>query len=151
MSEIEDALNATAEIIKTIPATNPPGSRVWVHPGDSRSIQTNAFPFVVVTKMNNEVGSWYSESFGEGSHKWSILIAVYIVEGPITVTSSDEITLNAIENAHEWYKLMSDLLYQNMKLSGTVNIIGDQEGKLFDYVTENILWDGTIIDQMDNI
>lgn len=142
MSEIETALNEIRDLLKTIPTTHPPGNRVWAHPGDSSKIQSNSFPFVVVSKMNAEEGSWEISSFGEGKHNWFALIAVYIAEGPIIVTSSENATVDALNNAHEWYKLLSDLLFENMTLNGTVDIIGDDQGNLFSYVTDNILWEG---------
>ncbi len=73
-------------------------------------------------------------------HEWSILIAVYLQDGPVVVTNSDDITIAAMANASEWYKELADLLYANMTLNGSVNIIGDGDGKLYDYVTDNIIW-----------
>jgi len=141
MSEIEDALNALAILVKTIPTTHPPDNRVWVHPTEGRLISTENLPVVVLSKMNTEAGSWEADSFGAGRHNWDILIAVYVAEGPIQATNANELTLDALKNASEWYKEMSDLLYANMTLSGTVDIIGDGDGKLFDYITDNIIWD----------
>lgn len=140
MSEVETVLTATAELIKTLSMTNPPEDRVWVHPTQSREIDLTNLPAVVVSKMNTEPGRWESDSWGAGKHHWEILLAVYIAEGPIVVTNSDENTIQALEDASEWYKILADLLYANMTLSGTVDIIGDGEGKLYDYVTDNIIW-----------
>ena len=140
MSEVENALTAIATLIKTIPTTNPPEGRVWVHPTQARSINLENLPAVVISKMNTEPGSWVADSFGAGRHDWEILIAVYVEEGPIVVTNSDDATIAAMTNASEWYKLLADLLYENMTLSGTVDIIGNGEGKLFDYITDNIIW-----------
>jgi len=141
MSEIEDALTAMGTIIKTIDTTNSPGNRVWVHPTEANAISLESLPAVVISKMNTEPGSWVAQSFGAGRHSWEMLIAVYIAEGPIVVTNKDENTVSALENASEWYKYMSDLLYANMTLSSSVDVIGDGEGKLFDYITDNIIWD----------
>ena len=141
MSEIDDALNALATLIKTVNVTNPPDGRVWVHPNEGPAISRDAFPMVIVSKMNTEAGSWEADSFGAGKHKWDILIAVYISEGPITATNANEITLEALTNSTEWYKAISDILFANMTLSGTVDIIGDADGKLFDYITDNIVWE----------
>ena len=140
MSEIENALSAMATIIKTISTTNPPEGRVWVHPTEANSINLENFPAIVISKMNTEPGSWVAESFGAGKHVWEMLIADYFNHGPIIITNNDDITVSAMSNASEWYKLMADLLYENMTLAGTVDIIGDGEGKLFDYVTDNIIW-----------
>lgn len=142
MSEIDDALAAMVAIIKTMSMTDPPDSRVWAHPGDSASISLETLPVAIVSKANMEPGSWKAQAFGEGVHEWKILVACYVAEGPVVVTNSDDITVTAMANAAEWYKEMSDLLYANMTLSGTVDIIGDGEGMLFEYVTDNILWDG---------
>ena len=142
MSEIEDALNALAIVVKTIDVTNPPDDRVWVHPTEARAIRTENLPMVVISKMNTEAGSWEADSFGAGRHNWDMLIAVYIAEGPIQVTNADEPTMTALANASEWYKALSDLLYANLTLSGNVSIVGDGDGKLFDYITDNIIWDG---------
>lgn len=141
MSEINDALNALATLVKTIAPTEPPDDRVWVHPDDAVNISTDVLPAVIISKMQNEPGSWVADSFGAGVHRWDILVAVYVADGPINVTNADEPTLSAIANSNEWYKLMADLLYANLTLSGTVDIIGDAEGKLFDYITDNIIWD----------
>ncbi|MCK5642225.1 MAG: hypothetical protein KAJ19_15575 [Gammaproteobacteria bacterium] len=142
MSEIETALDEMVTLIKTIPTTNPPSNRVWAHPGESESISMKALPAVVVSKMNAEPGAWASSSFGEGQHEWEILIAVYIEEGPVIITNKDDITIRAMQNASEWYKLLADLLYQNLTLNGSILMMGDENGKLFDYVTDNIIWDG---------
>ena len=141
MSEVDDALDALATIIKTIDVTNPPDNRVWVHPTEGRAIRADNFPMVVLSKMNTEAGSWEADSFGAGQHNWDILIAVYVAEGPIQATNADETTLAALTNASEWYKALSDLLFANLTLSGTVTIVGNTEGKLFDYITDNIIWD----------
>ena len=142
MSEIETVLSEVATLMKTLQTTSPLGSRVWVHPGETRNIKTGTFPFAVVSKMSAEEGSWEINSFGEGKHNWGVLIAVYVADGPVVITSSDEPTVEALENSHEWYKLLSDLLFENMTLNGSVDIIGDETGNLFTYVTDNILWDG---------
>lgn len=141
MSEIDDALTALATLVKTIGVTNPPEDRVWVHPNEGRAINPENLPIVVVSKMNTEAGSWVADSFGAGQHNWDILVAVYVAEGPIQITNAEESTLDAIQNANEWYKALSDLLYANMTLGGTVDIIGNPDGKLFDYITDNIIWD----------
>lgn len=142
MSEIDDALAALATIVKTINVTNPPDNRVWVHPAEGPVINPEYLPIVIISKMNTEAGEWGTDSYGAGRHDWDILVAVYIAEGPVQVTNADELTLAALENASEWYKALSDLLFANLTLSGTVDIVGDGEGKLFDYITDNIIWDG---------
>lgn len=139
---IETVLTATAELVKTIAVTAGPDDRVWTHPGQTEQIKTNKFPFVVVAKMNAEPGAWRAESFGAGEHKWDMLIAVYLHDGPVVVTNTDDATVSAMANANEWYQALADLLYANMTLSGTVDIIGDGDGKLFDYVTDNLIWEG---------
>jgi hypothetical protein len=140
MSEVEDALAEMVTIVKTIGVSVGPGSRVWRHPGETASISLETLPAVVVAKTNAEPGAWDSRSYGTGMHAWSILIAVYLNDGPITVTNSDDITIAAMANASEWYKELADILYANMTLNGSVQIIGDGEGRLFDYVTDNIIW-----------
>jgi hypothetical protein len=142
MNEIETVLTEVATLVKTLETTHPVGSRVWVLPGETRKIKTTSFPFAVVSKMSAEEGSWEVASFGEGIHNWSVLIAVYVASGPIVITSPESTTIEALENSHEWYKLLSDLLFENMTLNGSVNIIGDDQGNLFNYVTDNIIWDG---------
>lgn len=140
MSEIETALAAMVTLVKTLPTTEALGGRVWAHPTETASIDLETLPAAIISKMNAESGAWVADSFGVGKHKWEILIAVYVEEGPVVVTNSDDLTISAMVNASEWYKLMADLLYENMTLAGTVDIIGDGEGKLFDYVTDNIIW-----------
>lgn len=142
MSEIEDALTEMATLIKTLATTNPPEGRVWTHPTETAAISMAQLPAVVISKMNAEPGAWAARTFGEGQHEWEMLIAVYIEEGPVIVTNSDDITIRAMKNASEWYKLLADLLYQNMTLNGSVLMIGDGDGKLYEYVTDNIIWDG---------
>ena len=141
MSEIETALNAVVALVKTINVTEKPGDRVWAHPGDTNAINADNYPFVVVSKMNADTGAWQSNSFGSGRHEFAILIAVYLSDGPVIVTNPSDLTQEGLENAHEWYKALADLLFANMTLSGTVDIIGDGDGKLYDYVTDNIIWD----------
>ena len=139
-SEIETALDAMVVLIKTLSLTAPVGTRVWAHPGETASISMETLPAVVISKMNAEPGAWASDSFGVGYHEWDMVVAVYLQEGPVVVTNSDDITVTAMVNASEWYKKLADLLYANMTLSGSVQIIGDGDGKLFDYVTDNIIW-----------
>ena len=142
MSEIENALAEVVALMKTIETTNPPESRVWQHPGETSAINLENLPAVIVSKLNSEPGAWVADSFGAGRHSWEILIAVYVAEGPIVLTNSDEITINALTNSAEWYKLVADLFYENMTLNGSVDIIGGSEGKLFEYITDNIIWSG---------
>ena len=142
MTAINDALTQMVTLIKTLSMTDPPDGRVWRHPGESASISTETFPFAVVSKLNVEPGEWNAASFGVGKHDWKILVAVYLAEGPVVVTNADDITVAALANAHEWYEALADLLFENMTLAGTVQIIGDGEGQLYEYVTDNILWDG---------
>lgn len=140
--EITTVLEQVATLFKTLETTEDLGDRVWVHPKEVASIDTSTLPFAIVSKMNAEVGSWGTFSFGEGIHDWNVLIAIYLANGPVRVTSTDQFTQTAIANASEWYKKISDLLFQNMTLGGSVVNIGDDEGTLFTYVTDNILWDG---------
>lgn len=142
MSEIDTALAEMVTLVKTLPLTESLGTRVWAHPGESTSIDIDTLPVAIVSKMNAEPGSWKSMAFGEGVHRWKILIAAYVSEGPVVVTNADDITVAAMDNAAEWYKLLADLLYANMTLNGSVDIIGDGEGQLFEYVTDNIIWNG---------
>lgn len=139
---IDNVLSEVAALVKTISVTNPPTSSVWAHPVETNSINIENFPFVIVSKLNAEPGAWVAESFGVGRHDWKVLIAVFISEGPVVVTSKDDVTQQAMKNASEWYEAMANLLYQNMTLNGSVDIIGDGDGLLFDYVTDNIMWDG---------
>lgn len=143
-TEIDLALAEVCTLIKTEISglTTPPGNRVWSHPADALSIDTETFPFVVVSKLNSEVGAWAADSFGMGRHEWSVLIAVYLNDGPVIVTNADDITRAAMAEASEWYKAIADLFYANMTLNGRVDIIGDEDGKLYEYVTDNILWNG---------
>jgi tellurite resistance-related uncharacterized protein len=112
-------------------------------PDDIGAIQVNndSVPAVVISKMNTEVGSWSAHSFGTGKHDWMMLIAVYLAEGPVIVTNPTDHTRDAIIDANEWYKALSDLLFANMTLNGTVDILGSPDGKLFEYVTDNIIWE----------
>lgn len=139
--EIQDALNALATIIKTIDVTNPPESRVWTHPGQSTQINMENLPAVIIAKMNTTTGHWGTASYGAGEHKWQMLVAVYLEEGPVSITNSDEVTLRAIEYGNEWYKKLADILFANITLASTVDIVGDDEGQLFTYITDNIIWD----------
>ena len=141
MSEIEDALGAMVTLVKTIDVINPPGNRVWQHPGETAGITVENLPIAIVSKMNAQPGAWQADSFGAGRHEYEILIAVLIKDGPIVVTNSNKNTIEAMANASEWYKKLADLLYANMTLNGSVDIIGDEDGKLFEYITDNIIWD----------
>lgn len=143
MTAIQDALEQLKIVVKTIDVSNPPGSRVWNHPVDSELIETENFPFVVISKMNTEVGSWKIGSYGVGQHIWQAVIAVYLGPGPIIVTNNNKDTAKLMEEANEWYEKLADLLFQNLSLNGTVKFLGDLEGnQLFDYITDNIIWDG---------
>ena len=142
MGKIETALTEMATLIKALPLTVPPDQRVWTHPAQASAISMSNLPAVVISKMNTQPGAWSTESFGVGQHIWDILIACYVEDGPIVVTSSDEQTVRAMKNANEWYKLLADTLFENMTLNGSVDIVGDEDGSLFGYVTDNILWDG---------
>lgn len=145
-NEIDTAIAEVVSILKTaLPATaltSKPGNRVWTHPAEAAQIDTETFPFIVVTKLNSSVGSWRADSFGMGRHEWAILIAVYLSDGPVVVTNADDITVQAMAYASEWYKILADIFYADMTLNGKVDIIGDEEGMLFEYVTDNILWNG---------
>ena len=140
MSEVETALAEVVTLVKTLSLVDSPDNRVWRHPGETASITTETLPAVIVSKMNAEPGAWATRAFGLGMHEWSVLIAVYLQDGPVIVTNSDDITVAAMANASEWYKKLADLLYANMTLNGSVEVIGDGDGKLFDYVTDNIIW-----------
>lgn len=146
MTTIDTALGAMRDLIKTFTTTeltDPPDDRVWIHPGQSASIKLdNNLPAVIISKMNDEPGEWASSSYGVGMHKWQMLIAVYLAEGPVVVTNSDDATVTALANANEWYEEMADLLFANMTLGGVVDILGDDEGTLYQYITDNIIWDG---------
>lgn len=139
---IEVVLEATRDLVKTLNLTEPLMDRVWTHPGETDKIKDDKFPFAVVSKMSSEPGAWRAHSFGVGEHKWDLLIAVFVNDGPIVVTNTDQSTVDALDNAHEYYEKMAELLYANMTLSGTVEIIGDDEVKLYDYVTDNLIWNG---------
>lgn len=142
MSEIEDVLSEVVTLVKTMTVTNPPGGRVWAHPNETASIDFASLPVVIVSKLNAEPGAWIADSFGAGRHDWKVLIAVFVEEGPVVVTNKDDLTIRAMKNASEWYQAMATLLYENMTLNGQVDIIGDGDGMLFEYVTDNIIWDG---------
>lgn len=139
---VEAVMDAARDLIKTIDVTDAPGVRVWSHPGETSDITDDKFPFVVVSKLNAGTGSWQAHSYGTGQHKWDLLVAVYLREGPIVVTDADPTTAQALEYAFEWYKALADLLFANLTLSGTAIMIGDGEGTLFEYVTDNIIWNG---------
>lgn len=143
MTSIDLALDQLAEVVRAVDVTHPPEGRVWVHPRDHASIDHGEFPFVVVSKMNTEPGSWRHESFGVGLHVWDAVVAVYLAPGPIVVTNTDELTINALEDANEWYEALANQLMQNLTLGGTVKIIGAPDGdRLYEYITDNIIWDG---------
>lgn len=141
-TDIDLALEETATLIKDLNVSNSPNNRVWAHPSQADSIEIHTLPFVVVSKLNMEPGNWDSFSFGEGRHSWQILIAAFLAKGPIVVTDPKTETIKAVSEAHEWYKELSDVLYQNITLNGNAEFIGSDGGNLFEYVTDNIIWQG---------
>jgi hypothetical protein len=140
MSTIPQVLTALKNIVLTLDVTPSLSTRVWTHPGQASSISFKTYPFAIVSKVNSQVGSWTAHSYGTGQHKWNALVAIYVAPGPVIVTNNDKITVDALTYADQYYDKMSTLLYNNMTLSGTVDYIGDGDGKLFDYVTDNIIW-----------
>lgn len=143
MTSMSEALQALATLIEGIGVTNGPAQRVWVHPDDYSSISDQTYPFVVISKMNTEAGTWQQDSWGSGLHYWEALIAVYLAPGPLVVTSGDKDTADAMTAANEWYEKLAGLLQANMTLGGTVEMIGSRDTNvLYEYITDNILWDG---------
>lgn len=142
MNEIDLALAEMKTVVKNAVVTHPVGDRVWVHPLEAEVIEHATLPFAVISKMNTGEGSWEMHSFGTGKHRWDMLIAVYVADGPLTVTDPSPGVLEALRDSQEWYKALSDQLMMNLKLNGTVDILGDGDGKVFDYITDNIIWAG---------
>lgn len=139
----QDVLNAVKTILGDLSFDNAPDpAGIWTHPADSASVDPNTYPFVIISKLNFEQGSWNIESFGCGRHNWFVLVAVYLHDGPVVVTNTDEITVAAMTHADEWYEAMAAVLSDNLQLNNTVDFIGDGEGKLYDYITDNIIWEG---------
>lgn len=116
-------------------------SRVWAHPSQTEDMSDRTYPFVVVSKLNAEPGSWSHETYGAGKHKWFVVIAAYLTDGPIVVTNNDDATLEAMDNAGQWYEAMAKLFSENISLGGNVDFVGDDEG-LYEYINDNIMWGG---------
>lgn len=145
MTAIDDALAALVTDIKTISLSNGPGNRVWAYPDDGASITLATLPAVVVAKLHSVSGEWGAAAYGVGRHQWDAVIACYLAEGSVDFTANDRATRTLMDEANEWYKALSDVLYADLTLGGNAEHIGDQQNnKLFDYVTDNgLTFDGT--------
>lgn len=137
---IENVLNKTAEIAKTIDVSEPLGNRVWVHPYDIEDLDDTIFPFAVVSKLEVGEGEWSMQAAGSGRHSWDVILAVYLSQGPLLPTSASSESIRVLKVKDEWYQALADTLTSNLTLGGSVDIIGDDEN-LFSYITDNIVWD----------
>jgi hypothetical protein len=142
MNDIDLVLTEMKTVVKGVTVTHPLGDRVWIHPLEAEAIEHATLPFAVISKMNTGEGSWDQHSFGTGMHRWDVLVAVYLAEGPLVVTDPSPGVLDALRHSQEWYKAMADQLMANLTLNGTIDILGDGDGKVYDYITDNIIWAG---------
>ena len=136
MSDISDALGATATILDSIATVSP--EAIYAHPTETTDLRKiDVFPTVVVSQNVGQNYSWRGWGNSAYRHDWEMLIAVYLEKAKFHVSSQEAVS--ALSSQDEWIKSMADILRDNMTLSGNAVHIGNDD-VIFNYFVGFISW-----------
>ena len=134
------ALKARVLLLNPTPQTSL-GARVWIYPQQFASISLATLPVAIVSKVVGTVNPWGMKDAGRAKHDWRAEVLIPLAEGPLAYPNAASAAAEATQE--EYLKAMADVLFGQMKLGGTVDMIGRQSGNethLFEYMTDHMQW-----------
>lgn len=135
MATEEEVLSALSGILAdmSVPASSAALGGVYIWPDDYDDMpDVLTLPSILVAKRigRDARGSVARKAHGLERHSWEIDVLTYLAEGPLTTLDSYAAEAEAAANG--WVLALSNVLWGNMKLSSTVDLIGEANGDLFE-------------------
>lgn len=143
-ARIAPALVALKDVLETCePAGFSRPKAVYAYPADYRAMPKpfGALPVIVVHRLGGRRRPFGSKAAGLDRHKWLAGIDVLLTPGPLM---NDEQVWQADRFFEPWLETVKNVLFQNLTLSGTVDMIGSgsPSGDLFEYIDAHLQWVG---------
>lgn len=143
MATQAEALRQAATILATASAAGQPSiTGGYVYPDDYDTMpQVPVPPVIIVSTLPGVFNSFEKKANGLELHKWRMEVLLFLSEGEIS-----EITPSAAEAVGRvagWPEAVSEKLWANQNLGGTVLNIGNSVGQmplLFEYMVGHIHW-----------
>lgn len=145
-ARIVPALAALKAIMATVaPSGVAQPTAAYSYPADYRTMPKpiERLPVVVVHRIGGRKRAFGSKANGLDRHRWLAGIDVLLLPGPLM---NDEQIYQADSLLEPWLEAVKDDLFQNIKLNGTVTMIGSGQpnGDLFEYIDCHLQWVGKV-------
>lgn len=144
MNDIDASLLALRDIILTAAPTDlPPLSAAYAYPNQLPSIpmpiEADTLPVAMVhrrTARRNAVGA---KAAGLARHFWMAYVDLLLLPGPLM---NHEQILEADTLFYPWWLAVQGVLFTNLTLSGTADMIGGgaQGSDVFEYIDTHLQW-----------
>lgn len=130
MTTTRDALVQLKALLMTATAAGQPAIAAgYVMPDDYALLPgTLAFPSLVVGELYNAPNEWSRKASGLALHRWRAEVLLFTAAGPLR--SLNATTAAAMLTTRNWARALSDVLWANQTLNGTVQIIGEPAGEM---------------------
>lgn len=130
MTTVRDALVQLKALLMTATAAGQPALAAgYVMPDDYALLpNTLALPSLVVGELYNVPNEWVRKASGLALHRWRAEVLLFAAPGPLVTFNAGAAA--AMLTTREWARALSDVLWANQTLNGTVQIVGEPNGDM---------------------
>lgn len=145
---INDSLAALRDLIVTVQATGQPPIRAgYAYPAQQatmpETIDPDDLPLVITHRRTSRRGTVGTLAAGRAKHMWLAHIDLLLAPGPLV---NEEQIREADAMFEPWLIAMYGVLFQNLTLTGTADMIGSgvPGGDFLDYIDTHLQWFGKV-------
>jgi hypothetical protein len=141
---INESLTVLKDVVYTIAPTGQPTlTAAYSYPAQQLTmpdtIEAEMLPVAIIHRRTNRRTPLGSFAAGKGRHRWTANIDLLLLPGPLV---SEEQIRAADALFEPWLVAMYGLLFQNLTLAGTADMIGGgvPGGDFFEYIDTHLQW-----------